>query len=95
MIVFVNRLQVPEGMGDRLEQGFRHASGMKDVPGCLGFELWRSAGGREYEAVTRWRTREDFEAWRRSDAFRHAHRNTRGMEEIESSLIEYEVLIGG
>lgn len=95
MLIVVNRLKVPAGAGEHLEQGFRHASGMRDVAGCAGFELWRSEDGTEYEVVIRWQTRADFDAWRTSDAFRQAHRDTRGTEQIESRLIVYEVALGG
>ena len=94
MIIAVNRLRVPEGVGGRLEEGFRHASGMRDVPGCAGFELWRGEDGTEYQAVTRWRARADFDNWRQSEAFRHAHRDTRGMSHVESELVVFEVALG-
>lgn len=94
MIIVVNRLKVPAGAGERVEQGFQHATGMRDVPGCAGFELWRSADGQEYQVVTRWNTQADFDNWRQSDAFRHAHRDTRGMEQIESKILQYDIVIG-
>ena len=95
MIVVVNRLQVPEGGAERMEQGFRHAGGMKDVPGCERFELWRSEDGREFHVVTHWASRADFDMWRQSEGFRHAHRDTRGSEQIQSSTVVYEVALGG
>lgn len=96
MVVVVNRLRVPPQARERLEEGFHHASGMKDVPGCVGFELWRgSTEPGEYDVVTHWRSQADYDAWRASDAFRHAHRDTSGMELNRSELLVYEVLIGG
>jgi heme-degrading monooxygenase HmoA len=53
LIIVVNHLQVPPEAAERVETGFRHASGMKEVPGCLGFEFWRSQDGGEYQVVTR------------------------------------------
>jgi len=96
MIITVNRLKAPDATAaERIVQGFSHASGMKDVPGCAGFELWRSTDGLQFEVVTRWRSQADFDAWRTSDAFRHAHSDTRGTEQVQSQLAVYEVVIGG
>lgn len=94
VIIVVNRLRVPSGAGERLEQGFRHAADMRSVPGCLGFELWRSPDGSEYQAVTRWESREAFEGWRQSEAFRHAHRDTRAGEGVAAEVAEFEVVSG-
>lgn len=60
--------------------------GMRDVPGCLA----RS----EFEVVTHWQDQEAFDAWRQSDAFRHAHRLTESMEQVPSRLVQYAVVLG-
>jgi heme-degrading monooxygenase HmoA len=95
LFVVVNRLQVPDAeTGAQLEERFRSAGGRAgDVPGRLGFEFWRNAEGREYLVVTRWRSEADFDAWRRSEAFRQAHRDTGGSERVVSQLSRYEVVI--
>lgn len=96
MLVVVNHLEAPdEAAAGRIEQGFRHAGGMKDVPGCARFELWKSQDGRRFEVVTHWRSEADFEAWRNSDAFRHAHRDTSGTQQVQSRLLLYEVVVNG
>jgi heme oxygenase (staphylobilin-producing) len=94
MFVSINRLQVPdEASAQRIEQGFSHANGMADVPGFVRLELWKGPDDRSLEVVTHWRSRDDFDAWRTSDAFRHAHRDTRGTEQVKSQLVTYEVLL--
>ena len=92
MIVVINRIQPQPGTEDRLEQAFARASGMKDVPGCLGFEFWRNEQGGEYLVVTRWESRAAFEAWRQSPHFQHAHRDTSASAGARSELRVYEVL---
>ena len=67
---------------------------MVEVPGCVGFELWPRADGREYEVVTRWESRTDFEHWRRSESFWRAHGDTRGMEQVGSRLVVCDVVLG-
>ena len=47
------------------------------VPGFVAFHLLRGPTGEDhtlYSSHTVWRSRDDFEAWTRSDAFRAAHK---------------------
>ena len=47
------------------------------VPGFVAFHLLRGPKGEDhtlYSSHTIWRSKEDFEAWTRSDAFRAAHK---------------------
>ncbi len=94
MFVSINRLEVPDdASAQRIEQGFAHAGGMGGVPGFVRFELWKSPDGHSFEVVTHWQSGADFDAWRTSDAFRHAHRDTGGTERVKSQLVTYDVLI--
>lgn len=92
MVVVINRIKPQPGTEERLEQAFARASGMKDVPGCLGFEFWRNRNGGEYLVVTRWDSEESFHAWRQGDHFRHAHRDTSASAGASSELLVYEVV---
>lgn len=92
MYVVINRIQPQPGTEERLEHAFAQASGMKNVPGCLGFEFWRNREGGEYLVVTRWDSEESFHAWRQSEHFRHAHRDTSASAGASSQLLIYEVL---
>ncbi len=96
MLIVVNRLHVPAAAAPHLEQGFRHGAHMKDVPGCLGFELWRSTEGDEYQVVTRWQSQADYDTWRNSPAFGQAHQgaNSGHMPQISSKLIKFEIVVG-
>ncbi|GAB6876491.1 antibiotic biosynthesis monooxygenase family protein [Thermaerobacter litoralis] len=98
MLVVINRIWPEPGGEARLEEAFSRTPGMKDVPGCLGFEFWRAtgrageAGRAEYLVVTRWASREAFEAWRQSAHFQHAHRHSGASAGARSELVIYEVL---
>ena len=73
--VAVNVLTVPPDAGDVLEQRFAARQGAVDsAPGFEHFELLRPVEGTDdYLVYTRWRSREDFEAWRSSQSFAHGH----------------------
>ena len=56
-------------------------SRLKDVPGFVEFHLLKGPEHEDYRIYsshTLWATREDFEAWTESDAFREAHRSAGG-----------------
>ncbi len=79
MFVAMNRFQVRRGHEAEFEHVWKSRdSHLKEVPGFLTFHLLR---GPEYEgytlytSYTQWRSREAFEAWTRSEAFRKAHAN--------------------
>ena len=75
-IVRINAIEVPDGMGEVLEQRFAARLGAVDqAPGFEGFELLRPTGDAEtrYYVVTHWRSVEDFESWVASDDFGRGH----------------------
>jgi heme oxygenase (mycobilin-producing) len=78
--VAVNVLSVPEGGGSVLEQRFAARQGAVDsAPGFEHFELLRPVEGTDsYLVYTRWRSREDFEAWRGSQRFSRGHADASG-----------------
>jgi heme-degrading monooxygenase HmoA len=77
MFIAMNRFQVIPGEEDAFERVWLSRDTHLDgVPGFVEFHLLR--GPREddhtlFSSHTVWRSREDFEAWTRSDAFRKAH----------------------
>ncbi len=96
-VVRINAIEVPEGMGEVLEERFAHRAGAIDgVDGFEGFELLRPTDGRNtYYVYTRWASDEAFQAWRQSDAFGqgHAQHHTQGPVGTGSELLEFEVII--
>lgn len=73
--VAVNVLTVPPGAGETLESRFAARQGAVDTaPGFERFELLRPVEGTtDYLVYTRWRSVEDFRAWRESQAFGQGH----------------------
>ena len=73
--VAINVLTVPEGAGETLEQRFAARQGAVDsAPGFEHFELLRPLEGTsDYLVYTRWRSQDDFTAWRESQSFGAGH----------------------
>lgn len=84
--VAINVLSVPEGRGEVLEERFgRRAGSVEAAPGFERFELLRPVGGTDdYLVYTRWRSREDFEAWTASQQFSRGHAQASSRPEGES-----------
>ena len=95
-VVKINAIEVPEGMGDKLEERFAARAGeVENMPGFEGFELLRPSDEREVCLVlTRWRSEEDFLAWVASPDFAagHAQHRTGGPVGTASELWSFDVL---
>ena len=72
MLVVWNRIQVNEGFEERFEQRQRQGA-RGEVPGRLFFARLRADEPGVYVNMSVWESREAFEAWRGSDAFKRAH----------------------
>jgi heme-degrading monooxygenase HmoA len=83
--VAVNVLTVPSQAGATLEQRFAARQGAVDsAPGFEHFELLRPLEGTDsYLVYTRWRSKEDFEAWRDGQSFQRGHADASGRPEGE------------
>jgi len=98
MYVVTNTLRVPAEHAAHIEQAFSGSGEhMKQMPGCLGFQLLREVtkGGEPiYVAMTTWQDEESFKAWMASDDFRRAHAHA---DESPSSgeVHQYEVVVRG
>ena len=80
--VAINVLSVPEGSGSTLEDRFAGRAGsVEQAPGFEYFELLRPlAGTDDYLVYTRWRSKEDFEEWTRSQSFSRGHAQASGRD---------------
>jgi heme-degrading monooxygenase HmoA len=100
-IVRINAIEVPEGMGEVLEQRFAARLGAVDqAPGFEGFELLRPTGEAEtrYFVVTHWRSVADFDAWLASDDFGRGHSeggsgHGGGPVASGSAVLEFDVVL--
>jgi heme-degrading monooxygenase HmoA len=77
--VAINVLTVPEGAGATLEERFAARKGaVEAAPGFEHFELLRPVEGTaDYLVYTRWRSVEDFVAWRDGQRFADGHAGAR------------------
>ncbi len=79
MYLTMNRFKVkpdPESQAAFEEIWLRRESKLTQVPGFIEFHMLRGPQGddyRLYASHTMWESKEAFEAWTRSDAFRSAH----------------------
>jgi len=96
-IVVVNAVTVPAERTDEFEERFAKRAGqVSQSPGFEAFELLRPTEGSKYLVYTRWRTREDFDAWMKSTYFSEGHRqhSQQGPVSTESEVWQFEVLQG-
>ena len=86
MFIAMNRFRIVRGREADFEAVWRgRDSRLKGVPGYVEFHLLKGPEQDDhilYASHTIWGSREDFEAWTQSEAFRQAHRDagqTKGM----------------
>ena len=79
MFIAMNRFSVLLGQEKAFEAVWlERDSHLGGVPGFIAFHLLRGPTAEDhtlYSSHTVWRSRDDFEAWTRSEAFRAAHRD--------------------
>lgn len=79
MMIAMNRFKVRLGHEAEFEGIWERREGrLKGVPGFIEFKLLRGASFDDhtlFSTHTLWASRNDFEAWTQSDAFRQAHRS--------------------
>lgn len=79
MFIAMNRFKVKLGSEAEFERIWRERdSHLATVPGFVSFDLLKGAEKEDhvlYASHSLWRTKADFEAWTRSEAFRAAHRD--------------------
>jgi len=86
MFIAMNRFRIARGREDEFEKIWRERDSHLDrVPGFREFRLLKGPEDDEatlYASHTVWDSREDFEAWTRSEAFRKAHAGARAPEGV-------------
>lgn len=77
MFIAMNRFQIVPGHEEEFETIWRtRDSHLTEVPGFVEFQLLRGPAADDhtlYASHTLWESREAFENWTRSEAFRKAH----------------------
>lgn len=77
MYVVMNELHVPtERKGDLTQRFSKSAENMKQVPGCIEFLFLDNEDQEGKQVVfTKWESKQDYENWLESDAFKQAHQH--------------------
>jgi heme oxygenase (mycobilin-producing) len=75
MFVVMNRISVNPAFAEAFEERFRHRAGEVDkMPGFIRNLVLRPVGPDDpYVVMTMWESKQMFEAWTQSDAFRKGH----------------------
>jgi heme oxygenase (mycobilin-producing) len=77
MFVIANRFKVNPGYEAAFEERFQNRVHLVEgMPGFIKWELHRPVGDGWYASITCWESRQHHEAWRNSEAFQRAHRDT-------------------
>jgi len=83
IFVAMNHFDVDPARGEAFEARWKERETYLDeVPGFLRFALLRGEEPGQYISHTTWESREAFEAWTRSEAFRRAHAQARMPEGV-------------
>jgi heme-degrading monooxygenase HmoA len=94
MFVAMNRFRIAAGKEEDFIQIWRNReSHLDEVPGFQSFNLLRGSGNGEFTLFashSTWVSREAFEAWTRSEAFRQAHANAGTAKGIYLGPPEFE-----
>lgn len=94
MFIAMNRFRIAPGREAEFEAIWSgRDSQLDDVPGFRDFKLLRGPADEEgvlYASHTVWESRDAFEAWTRSEAFRKAHAGARAAEGIYVGHPQFE-----
>jgi heme-degrading monooxygenase HmoA len=94
MFIAMNRFKViPDSQTDFEKVWTTRDSHLRDVPGFIEFHLLRGpelADHVLFASHTIWRSRQDFEEWTRSEAFRRAHRDAGSNKPLYLGHPEFE-----
>lgn len=94
MFIAMNRFKVVLGAEAEFERVWTSRdTHLRDVPGFVAFHLLRGPQREDhmlYSSHTIWQSRDAFEAWTRSEAFRRAHGGTGGTKPLYLGHPEFE-----
>ncbi len=95
MYLTMNRFRVKPGQEEAFEQVWKtRETHLHEVPGFVAFHLMKGEAKEDhtlYASHTLWQSREAFEAWTRSEAFRAAHKGAGAHSDIYLGPPELEL----
>lgn len=100
MITVTNRIKVKKGMGAMMAPAFVKPGPLQQFEGFQKVEVLVSTQFEEYDemsVVMYWDSKEQFAAWRESDAFKESHKRPEGSHgeqaQAESPMLGSEIII--
>lgn len=98
MIIVNNTSQIAKGQASLLITRFDKIGKVESMDGFLGLEVLLNEKPAEYDEVTistRWESKEAFQGWTRSEAFRESHSHRDGTPEyiLSNHISFHEVKI--
>ncbi|MFD1955512.1 heme oxygenase [Paenibacillus thailandensis] len=97
MVIVTNVSQITKGSGMKLIERFNKVGKVEGMKGFLGLEVMMTENTKEYDEVTvstKWESKEDFQAWTRSEAFRESHSHREKPDYIISNkIVFYDVKV--
>ncbi|MGR5962858.1 heme oxygenase [Bacillus paranthracis] len=98
MIIVTNTAKITKGNGHKLIDRFNKVGQVETMPGFLGLEVLLTQNTVDYDEVTistRWNSKEDFQGWTKSPAFKVAHSHQGGMPDyiLDNKISYYDVKV--
>ncbi len=98
MIIVTNTSKITKNEGHKLIERFNKVGKIETMEGFLGLEVLFTENIADYDEVTintRWDSREAFDNWTKSDAFKAAHSHQGGRPDyiISNTITYYNVKI--
>nr|WP_138755806.1 heme oxygenase [Paenibacillus sinopodophylli] len=93
MIIVTNVSQITKGNGDKLIERFDRVGKVEGMEGFLGLEVLLTQNTKEFDEVsivTRWNSKDDFQAWTKSEAFRESHTHRKTPDYIINNKITFQ-----
>lgn len=96
MIVVTNRISVSKGKGAEMAPRFTSSKALCEFAGFIKVEVIVVAQENQDEMSVNmyWRSMEDFQVWRDSDAFKAAHQRSPKGENDSGAVIGSQLLFG-
>jgi len=87
MIVAINTIKIKSGHVGEIAERFKNPKGVQEAAGFIRMELLTEAGEEhdELKVCTTWESREAFDGWVNSDAFKKAHSHARPKPEAAAA----------
>jgi heme oxygenase (staphylobilin-producing) len=87
MIVAINTIKIKSGHAAEIAERFKNPKGVQHAPGFVRMELLTESLEEhdELKVCTTWESREAFDGWVNSDAFKQAHAHSRPRPESGAS----------